>query len=490
MENPDQSEAVAVPPRRRRWPRALLLAAACLAALIAFAPTIAQFGPVRGFLLTNALPGLNGSISAERADFGWFTPVSVADLSIRDPEGVTVVEIPEIQFNTTLWNLITGGSDLGRLRLRDPSVSVVVDKDRQTNLKRVFGNLRSQGNLLDRLRGRTLDIELVDLKIHVRTEDSSGDWQAGDINFLGRIDSLAGPKGPTPQLLVKKCKLLDRTELTPGLCNDVLQYVLPPLAGATSPEGAVSIDLKDGAIPLSQPRQLQLSGAITIHDVAVGPGALTQSLTDMLATLQAPTRFQLADNSVVRFEIADERVTHSGLEFGIPQVRVRTEGSVGFDQTLDVMAEIVLALGESEQRPILSALGNQNLRVPIRGTFAAPQVELAEMASGNANWMKLLQTAGTLWAKRSAGDGAAPRENAAAGEAPAGIDASDVLDNLPIGSGELLNWWTERRKQRDAERKAAAEKNPAPSENPPPRRRLFDRLRGRDQEPPPPIQTQ
>ncbi len=490
MENPDQPEAVAVPPRRRRWLRALLIVAACLMALIVLAPTIAQFGPLRSFLLTNALPGLNGSISAERADFGWFTPVSVADLTIRDPDGVTVVEIPEIQFNTTLWNLISGGSDLGRLRLRDPRVSVVVGKDRQTNLKRVFGSLRTQGNLVDRLRGRTLDIELVDLRIHVRTEDSSGDWQAGNINFLGRIESPAGPQGPAPQLRVKKCKLLDRTELTPGLCNDVLQYVLPPLAGATSPEGSVSIDLKDGAIPLEQPRKLKLAGAVTIHDVAVGPGALTQSLTDLLATLQAPTRFQLADNSVVQFAIADERVTHSGLEFGIPQVRVRTEGSVGFDQTLDVVAEVVLALGENEKRTVLSALGNQNLRVPIRGTFAAPQVELAEMASGNANWMKLLQTAGSLWAKRSAGGSEPNDAGKAEGADPAAVDASDVLDNLPIGNGELLNWWTERRKQRDAERKATDEKNPAPAEEPAPRRRLFDRLRGRDQPPPPPSPSQ
>ena len=136
---------------------------------------------------------------------------------------------------------------------------------------------------------------------------------------------------------------------------------------------------------------------------------------------------------------------------------------MGFDQTLDVIAEVILALGESEKRPILTALGNQNLRVPIRGTFAEPKVELGQIASGNANWMNLLQTAGTLWAKRSAGgtgETTPEAEPEATGEA--GIDAADVLDNLPVGNGEILNWWNERRKQREAERQAAEQQNPRP----------------------------
>jgi hypothetical protein len=490
MENPDQPEAVAVPKAKRRWLRRAAALTGIVLLTIALAPTIAQFGPLRQRLLTAALPGLNGTISAEQATFGWFTPVSVSELVIRDKAGAAVVEVSEIHFNTTLWNMVSNQADLGRLRLRDPRVNVVVTKDKRTNLRDVFGSLRTSGNLVDRLRGHTLDIELIDLEIHVRTEDSSGDWQAGDINFLGRIESAAAAEGKdgTPQLLVKQCKLLDRTELTPGLCNDVLQYVLPPLAGATSPEGAVSVDLKEGAIPLDLPRKLNLTGALTIHDVSVGPGILTQSLTDLLATLQAPTRFQLANNSVIQFAVADERVTHSGLEFGVPQVRVRTEGSVGFDQTLDVIAEVILALGESEKRPILSALGNQNLRVPIRGTFAEPKVELGEIASGNANWMNLLQSAGTLWAKRSAGGtGEATPETESEASGEGGIDAADVLDNLPVGNGEILNWWNERRKQREAERQAAEQQNPqAAEETPPPRRRLRDRLRGRTEQPPPP----
>lgn len=492
MENPDQPEAVAVPPAKRRWPRRVLAIVAIILVTIALAPTIAQFGPLRQRLLTAALPGLNGTISAEQATFGWFTPVAVSGLVIRDNAGATVVEAPEIQFNTTLWNLVTNQADYGRLRVRDPRVNVVVTKDKRTNLRDVFGSLRTRGNLVDRLRGHTVDVELIDLQVHVRTEDSSGDWRAGDINFVGRVESTAATEGAegTPHLIVKQCKLLDRTELTPGLCNDVLQYVLPPLAGATSPEGAVSVDLKEGAIPLDEPRRLTLGGALTIHDVSVGPGVLTESLTDLLATLQAPSRFQLADNSVVKFAVADERVTHEGLEFGVPQVRVRTEGSVGFDQTLDVVAEVILALGENAERPILTALGNQNLRVPIRGTFAEPKVELGEMAAGNANWLKLIQTAGTLWAKRSANNG---ESETSTDEPPAtadgqGIDAADVLDNLPVGNGEILNWWNERRKRREAERQAAEQQqqDAPPAEQPPPRRRLRDRLRGRSEPPPPP----
>lgn len=491
MDNPETPEVVPTPPRpRRRWKVALAIVLG-LCAFIVMGPTIAQYGPLRSAILRLATPGLNGTISADQASFGWFSPVDVSGLVIRDPEGTAVVEIPELHFNSTLWSLLSGSEDLGRLRVRDLRVNVAIDARGETNLRHVFGTMRHQGNLLDRLRGHTLDIEVADVQVHVRTADSRGDWQAGDINFLGRLEP--GGDDGAPQLVVKKCKLLDRTELTPGFCNDLLSFILPPLAGAASTEGAVSIDLSDGVVPLAQPRKLNVSGAVTIHDVAVGPGTLTQSMTDLLATLQAPTRFQLADNSVVQFEVADEHVTHRGLEFGVPQVRVRTEGTVGFDRTLDLVAEIVLALGEDEKHPYLTALGNRNLRVPIRGTFDAPQIDLAAAATGNANWVNLLQTAGTLWSKRSAGStaDAAGSDRVAQDESGAGqggIDVGEVLDNLPVGNGELINWWTERQKRRAAEREAAAQQGSAAGEtpSPPPRRRLFDRFRDRGQSTPPP----
>jgi hypothetical protein len=493
MDNPETPELGAAPPiRRRRRLRIVAWSFLGLFLLLAMGPSIAQFGPLRTMLLRLATPGLNGTIHADQANFGWFTPVHVAGLTIRDPEGATVVEIPDLHFNSTLWTLITGDHDLGRLRIRDLRVNVVAEATGGTNLRRVFGPMKRQGNLLDRLRGHTLDIEVEDVQIHVRTPDARGDWRAGDIDFLGRIEP-TGADG-APQLLIRQCKLLDRTELTPGFCQDVLSYILPPLAGAATTEGAVSIDLNDGVVPLEEPRKLNVSGAVTIHDVSIGTGALTQSLTDLLATLQAPAKFQLANNSVVQFAVADERVTHHGLEFGVPQVRVRTEGSVGFDQTLDLEAEVILALGENEKRPYLTALGNQNLKVPIGGTFAEPKIDLAGAASGDANWFKLIQTAGTLWSKRKAAQSTATPSNdleapenlaqdSQTGEA-SGVDVGEIMDNLPVGNGEIMNWWSERQKRRAAEREAAAEQQAADGTPPPPpapRRRLLDRFRDRGQ---------
>lgn len=498
MEPPETPEVAKEPPRRRRWLRAAVISLAAIFVLIALGPTIAQFGPLRSWILRQATPGLNGEISAEQASFGWFSPVNASGLTIRDAEGATVIEVPELNFNSTLWTLVTGGHDLGRLRVRDLRVNVQVYGKGDTNLRRVFGGMRSQGNLLDRLRGRTLDIEVEDVEIHVRTPHAKGDWQAGDINFLGRLEP-TGEDG-TPQLLIKKCKLLDRTELTPGFCNDVLSFILPPMAGAATTEGAISIDLNDGVVPLAEPRKLNVSGAVTIHDVAIGPGAITQSLTDFLATLKAPSKLQLADNSVVQFAVADEHVTHHGLDFGVPQVHVRTEGTVGFDRSLDLVAEVVLALGEDEKRPYLSALGNRNLRVPITGTFDEPKINFAAAAAGNANWVNMLQSAGTLWSKRAAASKATDDEETIAPDEvepesnsdSSSINVGELIGNLPID--ELMNRLSERRKRRAAEQEAAAKQAEASGETqaPPPRRRLFDRFRGRGQSetPPPAPETQ
>jgi hypothetical protein len=74
----------------------------------------------------------------------------------------------------------------------------------------------------------------------------------------------------------------------------------------------------------------------------------------------------------------DGRVHHQGVDFGLSGVRVRTSGSVGIDQTLDLMAEVHVVVSDKfkEQRPLLGALGGQVLRLPIGGTLEKPELNL------------------------------------------------------------------------------------------------------------------
>ena len=182
--------------------------------------------------------------------------------------------MPEIQFNTTLWNMVANKADLGRLRLRDPRVNVVVTKDRRTNLRDVFGSLRTSGNLVDRLRGHTLDIELIDLEIHVRTEDSSGDGKpATSTSWAHRVGRRGRRQGRDAAVAGQEMQAAGSHRIDAGPVQRRAAIRGAAAGRHASPEGAVSVDLKEGAIPLDQPRKLNLTGALTIHDVSVGPGA-------------------------------------------------------------------------------------------------------------------------------------------------------------------------------------------------------------------------
>src|SRR5690606_22175743 len=118
--------------------------------------------------------------------------------------------------------------------------------------------------------------------------------------------------------------------VTPQMCNDLLKYVAPVLAGTAEVSGSVSIELDAWCVPLADPAQGRGSGRMTIHSVQAGTGPLVRQLA---AALGLPPSVRLVDNSQVVFEMADGRVHHRGLRFGLPNLAVRTQGSVGLDQS-------------------------------------------------------------------------------------------------------------------------------------------------------------
>ena len=73
------------------------------------------------------------------------------------------------------------------------------------------------------------------------------------------------------------------------------------------------------------------------------------------------------------------RVHHRGLKFGLPNLSVSTHGSVGLDQSLDLVAEITLAgqLTGDRSGPAIDFLKGKTLAVPIQGTLSRPRVDVA-----------------------------------------------------------------------------------------------------------------
>jgi hypothetical protein len=155
------------------------------------------------------------------------------------------------------------------------------------------------------------------------------------------------------------------------MCSDLLKYVLPVLSEATDVSGEFSFALDGWKVPLDDPAQATGSGQFSIHRIDVS----SLMLQHLSKTLHIPAAVRLAENSVVQFRMADRRVEHHGLAFGTPQLTVATQGSVGLDQSLDLLAEIAVH-PVLDRELALPALLKEPFQVPIRGTLRRPQVDL------------------------------------------------------------------------------------------------------------------
>jgi hypothetical protein len=161
---------------------------------------------------------------------------------------------------------------------------------------------------------------------------------------------------------------------------------------------------------------------------------------------------QLARESKVAFQLADGRVSHQGLEFGIEQLRIRTSGSVGFDESVDMIAEVHFNLSDSltKKLPMLSKLNEQVLRIPIKGTLKVPQLNLKSLA---ANSPALL---GDLFSKLKSGE-AGGLEQTLQGLRDGGVlqppaEGQATESDLPAAAGALLRELIEKRRERKAEK--------------------------------------
>jgi hypothetical protein len=105
-----------------------------------------------------------------------------------------------------------------------------------------------------------------------------------------------------------------------------------------------------------------------------------QHCLDVFATMLAESSFDPLARTT-QFMLAEERVWHKGLEFGLPLAKpgqrldVESSGSVGLaDGSLDVTLKLPIPADLPQDRPLLAALAGKTVSVGIGGVLGAPQV--------------------------------------------------------------------------------------------------------------------
>src|SRR4029077_14121378 len=77
----------------------------------------------------------------------------------------------------------------------------------------------------------------------------------------------------------------------------------------------------------------------------------------------------------VNFRVADGRVYHQNVEFQIGDVTLRSQGSVGFDETVSLTLQIPIQDAWVAKEPLLAGLKGQSLQVPVSGTLTKPKMD-------------------------------------------------------------------------------------------------------------------
>ncbi|MEE8451319.1 MAG: DUF748 domain-containing protein [Thermoguttaceae bacterium] len=225
----------------------------------------------------------------------------------------------------------------------------------------LYGLQIGPGQLKAKLGGGLLETEPMDLAV-----------SNGRLLLTPRLRLTPEPM----ELTLPPGPLARQVQITPAMCGSLLKYVAPVLADVTAAQGSFSIELDGCRVPLKDPAKAELAGRLTVHSVQIGPGPLVRELAVLLGR-ESPA--VLRRESQVEFRMVEGRVYHRGMELVFPELTIRTYGSVGFDQTLSLMAEMPVPPSLLANRTLDSALRNKIVRVPIGGTLSRPRIDRREL---------------------------------------------------------------------------------------------------------------
>jgi translocation and assembly module TamB len=158
-------------------------------------------------------------------------------------------------------------------------------------------------------------------------------------------------------------------------CSDaILSYVAPVLAESSSVAGKITMTLDRAFVPITATGPMSLDGAIAFQGVTFQPGPLASELTSIAG--RGASALRLDEAMFVR--VADRRVYQKGLSIPIggDGVKVAIDGSVGFDETLDLKATVPLtakALG-------LASGDGPTVALPIKGSLPRPVIDRKALA--------------------------------------------------------------------------------------------------------------
>ena len=245
-------------------------------------------------------------------------------------------------------------------------------------------------------RGSVLNVPVGASQFDIDVQNSFAMIKTAGIPFSGGVVKLAPSidmRGENPVLMIDQDRIIDNLTLSPETARQWLKFVAPLAADATSAQGRVTIDAQTVRVPVFDPASVAARGEIHLADVVIGAGPLADQLIGTITQVRAilkpgaaaderdlRTWLQMSEQTIP-VAIENQRVFHENVSFTHKDTTVKTRGSVGFDQSLDLLAEIPIADDWIAGKSYLAGLKGQSISIPIGGTVSKPQLDKRDPAA-------------------------------------------------------------------------------------------------------------
>ncbi len=174
-------------PRRRRFPRRLIVLTGLLLLVVYLLPVIIAHTPLLDFVVHTATADLQGRATVESASLGWFAPVRLQGIEVRDPGGEVVLTAVEVSGDKPLLKMLMDRSDLGEFRVEQPVINVVVRPD-GTNVEDLIAKYMEPEEEPDG-GGIGVDLNVIAGSVSLTDAVSKQTWQLNDLELALSVQS-------------------------------------------------------------------------------------------------------------------------------------------------------------------------------------------------------------------------------------------------------------------------------------------------------------
>lgn len=258
-------------------------------------------------------------------------------------------------------------------------------------------------------------------KVQLDLQQGIANVNSSEISFSGgtvQLQPQLDLRGADPVLYLPEGKVINQVALNPETARTWLAYVAPLAADATSAQGTFSLATKGAQVPLMSPQKMKAEGELTLSNIVIGAGPTSEKLIATAVQLRSMIDPDSAgkqrdlktwltlEQQTIPVAIHDGRVFHDGIRISHKDIVIETRGSVGLDQSLDMIAEIPIADDWIDGNQHLAALRGQKISIPVTGTASSPRLDLSAI---NQISSQLIQKAAGGAINKLIGDKVAPK---------------------------------------------------------------------------------